>query len=207
MMCVSRLAFVALSIAATGVHAQSTSRVGEAARPLRVEVSVGLDRQRDYFGSPGTVTSAAVAVRWTPSTLGGLRATVHGIRRYDEYVMSYGADRDSVESEDRLLAFTLSTDLSIRIWRDLTLAPSVGAGFTPWVHGRMSTIRVRALPDNTPNDYGNYSRSDVGVIWTTGLALRYRHLVIEKQAIGLLGAENAVRFGREYYPWTIGYRF
>lgn len=69
MMRVSRLAFVALGIAATGVHAQSTSRVGEASRPLRVEVSVGMDRKRDYFGSPGTVTSAAIAVRWTPTVI------------------------------------------------------------------------------------------------------------------------------------------
>jgi len=168
-----------------------------------------MDREREYVGATATVTSAALAVRWAPSSVGGIRAAVHGIRRYVESVQSYGVgiDHDSVETEDRVLAFTLDTDVSIRLWRDLTLSPSVGAGFTPYVHGRQSTVRVRAMPDNTPNPFGNYSRADVGAIWTLGLALRYRHLVVERRAIGLLGAESAVQYSREYYPWTIGYRF
>jgi hypothetical protein len=202
-----RFALVALGVFASSVQAQSTARIGQAERPLRVELSVGLDRAREYGDATATVTSAALAVRWAPSSFGGIRATVHGIRRYSDGVQSYGTDHDSVATEDRMLAFTLDTDVSIRLWRDLTLSPSVGAGFTPYVHGRQRTVRVRTMPDMTPSSYGNYSRSDVGAIWTLGLALRYRHLVVERRVIGLLGAGLAVQFGREYYPWTIGYRF
>jgi len=168
-----------------------------------------MNREQEYARRAGTVNSAAVAVRWTPSSIGGIRATVNGIRRHAKYLQGYGygIDYDSVETEHRVLALTIDTDVSFRVWRDLTISPSVGAGFTPYAHGRSSTIRVRATPDLTPSEYGNYSRSDVGVIWTLGLAVRYRHFVIEKQAIGLLGAGLAVQYGREYYPWTIGYRF
>ncbi|MDB4891285.1 MAG: hypothetical protein JWL61_3140 [Gemmatimonadetes bacterium] len=203
------IAVATLGFYASDVHAQNTARLSQVERPLRVEVSLGMDREREYAGAVATVTSGAVAVRWAPNSFVGIRATAHGIRRHTESVFSYGLsiDHDSVETEDRVLALTLETDVSWRIWRDLTLSPSAGAGFSPYVHGRQSTVRVRATPDMTPDSYGNYSRSDVGVIWTLGIAVRYRHLVVEKKAIGLLGAESAVQFGREYYPWTIGYRF
>jgi hypothetical protein len=204
-----RIGVTALSLCASGIHAQSTTRVGEVSRPLRVEVSVGMDRQVGHGGGPATVTSAAVALRYAPRSFVGIRATVHGIRRHTEEVFPYGisSDHDSVETNDRILALTLDTDVSWRIWRDLTLSPSAGAGVAPHVHGQKSTVRVRSMPDMTPADYGNYSRSDTGIMWTLGLALRYRHFVVEKKAIGLLGAESAIREGREYYPWTIGYRF
>ncbi len=204
----SRMAIAALGVCASGVQAQSTTRLGHVERPLRVEVSGGMNREHAYRSRSEIVTSAAVAVRYAPSSSVGIRATVHGIRRRAESLYYLGGiDRDSVETDDRVFALTLDTDASWRIWRDLTLSPSVGAGFTPYAHGTHSTIRIRATPDLTPLDYGNYSRSDVGVIWTLGLALRYRHLVLEKKAIGLLGAESAVEHGREYYPWTIGFRF
>jgi hypothetical protein len=199
---------LAMSVATTAL-AQSTSRVGQAENPLRLEVSAGYDRTANrYLGDPSTVVSGAVAVRWSsPATWVGIRGTVYGIQRRSHYVAQYSTtESDAVESEDRVLALTVAADASFRIWRDLTIAPSVGAGFSPYAHGTQSATHT-GTPSAVPNSYNNYSRTENGAIWTAGVALRYRHLVIEKQIVALLGATYAVSQNREYYPLSIGFRF
>ena len=197
-------AFAIAIIFAASADAQSTSNVGRVERPFRVEASGGVDwaRNGDYFGDNSLVRSAEVAVRWDKSGWGGIRGTVHGIQRDLHFRNPYSnSGSDSTRRQDRVIALTLSTDLSWRVWRDLTIAPSAGAGIAPYAHGESSTSRAN------PYTGENYSVTESGTIWTLGLALRYRWLVVEKHAIGLLGARNAVISGREYYPLTIGARF
>lgn len=196
----------------TSAQAQSTTRVGQLEQPVRLELSAGYDDSRGTYGShgdPGTVVMGAVAMRWSPITgWPGIRGTVAGIRRHSRDVTRYSAsDSGATEREDRVLALTVSTDLSFRIWRDLTIGPSLGVGFSPYAHGEQTATHSGATSGTVPNSFENYARTEHGVIWSAGVAVRYRHLVIEKQVIGLLGAENAVTQGREYYPLSVGFRF
>jgi hypothetical protein len=205
-----RVLVVAMSVA-TGAQAQSTSRLGQEENPLRLELSAGFDHSssNNSYGGPGTVLTGAAAVRWSPPTgWAGVRATLFGIQRRSHYFAQYSAtDSDDIEREDRVVALALSADASFRIWRDLTVAPAVGAGFSPYVHGQQTVTRTRNTPSTAPNPFDDSSPSENGAIWTAGVALRYRHLVIEKQVIGLLGANNSVGENREYYPLSIGFRF
>jgi hypothetical protein len=60
---------------------------------------------------------------------------------------------------------------------------------------------------NQPRPNNSYSRSTNGWLWMAGVALRYRHFVIEKSAIALVGAQDAVTHGDGYFPLSIGFRF
>lgn len=195
--------FAAATLVSTDARAQSTSRVGQTERPLQVEASVGMGwPSDDYYGRRNSVRSGALAVRWDQAGWGGIRATVHGIQRDRHGPIPGSSTRtDSSTAQDRVIAFTLSTDVSWRIWHDLTIAPSVGAGYSPYAHGQQTTNRPVAYA------FENYSATETGAIWTLGLALRYRYLVVEQHAIGVIGARYAVSTGREFYPLTIGVRF
>ena len=205
-----RRALVIVMSVATTAQAQSTSRVGEREKPMHLELSAGFDHtvsNSNFYGEPGTVLAGAVAARWAPGDW-GVRATVFGTQRRSTKVTQYSAlENDSVESEDRALAFTVSADASFRIWRDLTIAPSLGVGFSPYAHGQHTVTRTRTTPSTAPPGFENSSRTGSGALWMAGLALRYRHLVIEKQAIEMPGAQEVLAQGREYYPLYVGLRF
>jgi hypothetical protein len=91
-------------------------------------------------------------------------------------------------------------DLALTIpGTSISLAPSGGLGFAPYVrHHRTDTTFAQFVKPVT---------TARGAMWTLGLALRWRRLVLEQHVIVLFGAEEAVSVNKEYYPITLGWRF
>ncbi len=197
-------AVVAL-LAVAEAHAQSTDRLDPAGRSLRVEVSLGAELLPLPFvpagppGSGGSVWAGVVAPRWQGDGPAGIRASAWWIqRRVGDGETSGPPEAQASWRRDRLIAMALSGDVAIRVWRGVTLAPSIGAGVVASARGE------RTLPGASP---ARVSKSGSGRLWTAGLAVRAGRLVIEQHLLGLLGAEDVVLENREYYPITVGWRF
>lgn len=193
----------ALLAAAPAAHAQSTDRLDPVTRPLRLEVSLGIEAVPLPFpgaapgGTGGTVLAGVVAPRWQGDGPAGIRASAWWIQRRME-------SRDAA-SRDRLIAFTLSGDVALRVWRRVTVAPSLGLGMVPSARAVRTVSRSSAGAPGTTA--ARLSQTGSGTMWTAGLAVRAGRLVVEQHLLGLLGAEEAIREHREYYPITIGWRF
>lgn len=195
-----------LAGAAAEARAQSTDRLDPAGRSLRVEVSLGPELLPLPFvptgppGSGGSVWAGVVAPRWQGDGPAGIRASAWLIqRRVGDEDASGPPEAQASWRRDRLVAMSLSGDVAIRVWRGVTLAPSIGAGVVASARGERTVYQ-----GNSPV---RVSKSGSGRLWTAGLAVRAGRLVIEQHLLGLLGADDVVLDNREYYPITVGWRF
>jgi len=184
--------------------AQSTSQIGHAEPPLRIEVTGGgeFHASEASYGTTHdeSVRSVAVALRRDRGGNGGFRLAVQGYRRRN--ALSYLVDTATtthIETNDVLVALTVSSDLVIRVRHDLTLAPSVGIGFVPYIRTHQSS--------SPSSGYYREHINSTSEIFGGGLALRYRRLVIEQQWSALFGQPNAYDFATIYHPLMIGVRF
>lgn len=139
----------------------------------------------------GDVRAFSAAARWRSDDLLGARLGAWWIHGRNP---AYGSSVDDV------LAIAGDVDLAVSIpGTSITLSPAGGLGFAPYArhHRTDTTLAQFVKPVTTAN----------GAIWTLGLALRWRRLVLEQHIIVLFGAEEAISTNKEYYPITLGWRF
>ena len=203
-------AFLIAVFAARDVRAQSTSSLGHPERPVTVEVSVGFEPgENGYAGdnsSKNAMRGAAVALRWNEGRLGGFRLAAVALQResgerylYQQRVL-YESDRTN-----RVLAIAVTASPVLRVWHDLTLEPSVGGGVAPFAFVDQKTQRGDAAGSNPPDD--TYANTSVAGLWTAGLALRYRSVVVSYQSYILQGSVRALAHKGDYHPLSVGWRF
>lgn len=189
-------AAVALSVRGTAVEGQRTKDLVPPERPLMLEISAGT--QLLDFGwedaKSGRVLAASAAMRWVPpGSMAGLRVTAWWIQRNDAARHGYPLSTNAMH---RVLGVAISGDMHRRLGANVSIAPSLGLGLAPSVHST----------DDTFQPSGGSATSS-GSLWTLGLAVRAGPVVIEQHLIGLLGAERAIPWSREYFPLTLGIRF
>lgn len=185
------------------VSGQSTEGLERRERPVVFEVGGG--PQLLTFGwesaRVGRVLAGMVAARWRPvGGRAGLRAAGWWIERREANSSPYDI-RCCAKATHQILGLTISGDVQARVGAHATLAPSLGFGWSPRVH---STHSVRSAFEDH-----NEAISTRGNLWTLGLALRFRRVVIEQHMVGLLGgdSEQAIPSSREYFPMTLSVRF
>src|SRR5438270_262059 len=137
------VAVVAHLLSPARSFAQSTSQLGHAERSVRVEVTGGGELHAREAGLGYThdlsVRSAAVAVRLDRGGSGGFRLALQGYQRRG--ATSYLVDSATTshrETNDDVVAATLSSDVVLSVRHDLTFAPSLGIGIVPFIHARES---------------------------------------------------------------------
>ena len=190
------VAVLALSAAlAPNAAAQSTSRESLDARRWRFELSGGAEvgplAGWTTTRRAGDVRALSAGARWRSDDLLGARLGARWI---------HGRNPGYLTSVDDLLAVAGDVDLAASIpGTSITISPSVGLGFAPYVrHHRTDTALAQFVGPVT---------TAKGTIWTLGLALRWRRLVLEQHIIALVGANKAISDNKEYYPITLGWRF
>lgn len=190
------VAALALSSAvAPNAAAQSTSRESLDSRPWRFEPSGGAEvgplAGWTTTRRAGDVRAFSAAARWRSDDLLGARIGSWWI---------HGRNPGYNSSVDDVLALSGDVDLALSIpGTPITIAPSGGLGFAPYArHHRTDTALAQPTKSVTTAS---------GAIWTLGLALRWRRLVLEQHVVVLFGAEEAISVNKEYYPLTLGWRF
>ncbi len=192
--------------ASARASAQSTARVGEVEKLVHYEISAGASQSGARANEPHSQRVVSFGVRWDRTGSGGIRLMVHGVdRSTTEYLYGYVSSStyhlDTVHTRERAVAVLLATDATHRLFKDLVGSVSFGAGAIPFAHGTRTGVS-QSLPFSS-----NYSTTQAGVVFTAGVLLRYRWLFVEKSAYLPLGANQALRGRREYFPWSAGVRF
>ena len=76
--------------------------------------------------------------------------------------------------KSRTVAAIVSAEFPIRFSRNITVGPILGVGFVPYLHG---VIHYPGVPNEPSVDV---TRSATGAVFSVGLALRWRGLVVEQ---------------------------
>ncbi|HSQ30318.1 MAG TPA: hypothetical protein VLN49_10735 [Gemmatimonadaceae bacterium] len=185
-----------LALATSTVMGQSTRRESLDRRPWRVEVSGGTEvgplAGWTTTRQAGDVRTVMAAARWQSDDLLGARIGAWWI---------HGRNPGYDNSVDEVLAVSGAVDLAVPIpGTSFSVAPSGGLGFAPYA-------RHHALGTSSVPQPAQQVRTASGGIWSLGLALRWRRLVLEQHVVVLFGAEEAISVNKEYYPITLGWRF
>ena len=115
-------------------------------------------------------------------------------RRVSEATTYYG---QLVKS--RTVAAMVSGEFPIRFSRNITAGPILGVGFVPYLHG---VVRYQGVPNEPSVDV---TRSATGAVFSVGLALRWRGLVIEQFVHAMPGIHYPLNGTNA--PLMIGWRF
>ena len=202
------IAFVAMAWPCLTSGAQSTADVGGAERPVRIEVSGGgqIQSRSESHGNArhNSVVAATVALRKGLSESVAVRLTSLFLARnagdgFSSPTFSYQLDR-----EDRIAALIVSVGGAARIWGDLTIEPSLGAGVAPYVHRDQRTLRATSAGTPTTE---TLARTAVGWVWAAGIRAQYRALFVEQGVSVIQGADHVISQAGAYFPLTIGWCF
>ena len=115
-------------------------------------------------------------------------------RRVSDSITYYG---QLVKS--RTVAAIVSAEFPIRFSRNITVGPILGVGFTPYLHG---VVRYPGIPNEPSVDV---TQSATGVVFSAGLALRWRGLVVEQFVHEIPGIHYPLNGTST--PLMIGWRF
>jgi len=191
-----RFAAAALLFAAAADAQPSTASITRPQSRLSLEFAAGSEVLpikvfSSSFGSD--VFAASGGARWllNDAPVTGLRLSGLFIERHQD---SWDQNGQPIRIVDDLRAVFLSLDLSGRV-RFMELGVSGGLGLAPSV----SSSGAARNGDGSP--YGSTS----GRIWTASVVIRTTYLVIEQNAVGLLGG-SIISNHREYAPLTVGFR-
>jgi hypothetical protein len=177
--------------------AQSTDNLGPHARDVLYQFSVGGGAA--HRGSSGAPEGPLIALDVSAQMRlqGAMRFRVDAWmldRRVSDSSTYYG---QLVKS--RTIAAIVSAEFPIRFSRNITAGPIVGAGFVPYLHG---VVHYPGVPNEPSVDV---TRSATGAVFSVGLALRWRGLVVEQFLHAIPGVHYPLN-GRSA-PLTIGWRF
>jgi hypothetical protein len=183
---------IALCLIAGAASAQpSTDRALHPLRRPTIELSAGMElpfRIRKSFAttSGGSVAALMGAARFhiseEPSV--SLRVAPMWIRR-----RATGSSNSGGARIDHVFSVAVSTDVVVTRIGSVEIGPSLGYG-------------LAGVQTNSP---AHPAGSRDGTVWSAGLALRSKRVVIEQHWIGVLG--GTVVDQREYFPLTVGIRF
>lgn len=188
---------------ATGADAQSTSNLGVADEPQRVELTVG--REFDSRSGPPdnsserSVIAGALSVRRDRDGTGGFLFALRGYELTRIRELTYPTNGYAFEDKEYVVALTAASDWMFRPTRTFSIAPSLGIGIVPFAH---STHRIPGLVGS-----GRPSTSAAGLMWTTGIALRYGHVIVQQDLSGAYTPWRDVISAAAYWPTMIGWRF
>ena len=171
--------------------------------PQRVELTVG----REFHSRSGppdnysekSVIAAALSVRRDREGTGGFQMALRGYELTHIRGYTYPTDSYTFEDKEYVLALTVASDWMFRPTRTFSIAPSAGIGIVPFAH---STHRIPGLVGS-----GRPSSSAVGIMWTTGIALRYGHIIVQQDLSGAYTPVRDVISAPAYMPTMIGWRF
>jgi hypothetical protein len=191
------VALSSLVLAVRGA-AQSTARLGTYERG--VQYQVGLAGGSPFVGSDldgrtGALRGLDVAALLR--TPGPMRVRIDGWaidRRAHATQNPYSFYQ---LRESTALAVVASGEFVIRLPQDVSIEPAIGIGVVPYAHGQF---------DRTSPGDGTATLTGQGMVWAAGLALRWRHLVIEQHLLGITGADGPLVNGANA-PLAIGLRF
>lgn len=86
----------------------------------------------------------------------------------------------------------------IQLPDDFAIEPAIGIGVVPYAHGQFDRASA--------GGGGTMTLTGQGMVFAAGLALRWRHLVIEQHLLGITGADGPLVNGANA-PLAIGVRF
>ena len=171
--------------------------------PQRMELTVG----REFHSRSGppdnysekSVIAAALSLRGDREETGEFRMAIRGYELTHIRGYTYPTDSYTFEDKEYVLALTVASDWILRPTRTFSIAPSAGIGIVPFAH---STHRIPGLVGS-----GRPSSSAVGIMWTTGIALRYGHIIVQQDLSGAYTPVPDVISTPAYWPTMIGWRF
>ena len=181
--------------------AQSTGGLGSYERPVQFQISVGgnaglIGINYGRQAGPLRAFDASVHIRTaSPTTI-----------RADTWVIDRHADAASQvpsyslrPANSRLTAIVLSGDLPLQVTGDFSFRFIAGAGLEH-SRGVLNGDDAGGAPAQT------ITRSANGYVLSAGLALKWRHVVVEQFVQKLVGPDPSIG-NSENAPLTVGLRF
>jgi len=185
----------AMTLAPTA-GAQSTATLGSYERTVQVQLSVATNSAfigSQYGDQTGTLRAVDVSAHFR--TEGPMRARLDAwaIDRRPTNAGPYG-DR---LTQSLTMALVASGEFPIHLPADLSITPEAGFGWVPQARGEFQLAQGSS---------GALTRTSDGFVYSVGLALRWRHLVIEQHLLQIIDADKALVNG-ETAPLSFGLRF
>jgi len=195
--CIALLTLVCSATASS----QSTSDVGVVDKPQRLEISAGQEFHSrsgppDNF-SQKSLRSASISIRRDRLGNGGFRFTLRGYDLTREIGYSDVTTTYTYADNDYVVGLTAASDWMFHVTPNLTVAPSTGLGVVPF---------ARTTHTSSSNGFNPPAANSMGLMWTSGIAVRYGHVVVEQDLTGVVGAIHDM-ISTAFMPIMIGWRF
>jgi hypothetical protein len=186
---------VAALLATRSASAQSTEGLGRYERPVQVQLSVATSSVlvgSRYGDQMGTLRAIDIATHFHSDGPMLMRLDAWAINRRPS---ADNPRRDGL-TQSLALAIVASGEFQIVLPYGISITPEVGYGCAPRARGDFEATQGRS----------SSTRTKIGWVHTAGVALRWRHFVIEQHLMEIVDADSALINGRSA-PLSFGLRF